>query len=90
MYIPLEKGAGSREEHKKNKRIRLLSILRKVYGRILISRQEIDMKIDEKLNSFRKGRSCMDLMVSVRLLIEKYLAKNGKLYAAFYGATKGL
>lgn len=90
VIVPLYKGKGSKEECKNYRGISLLSIPGKVHARVVTQRlQKItDDKIGEEQGGFRKGRGCVDQIASMRLLVEKYLAKNRKLYAAFMDLEK--
>ncbi len=36
-----------------------------------------------KSRGFRKGRGCVDQIFAVKMLVEEYLGKDKKLYAAF-------
>ncbi len=61
----------------------------KIYGRILIERM---MKITDKSvgdeQGFQKGRGCIDHIFAVKILVEKYLEKDRKLFAAFMDLEK--
>ncbi len=37
---------------------------------------------------FRKGRGCVDQIFAMKMLVEEYLGKNKKLYAAFMDLEK--
>ena len=90
VIVPLYKGKGSKEECKNYRGISLLSVPGKVYARVVVDRLQkvTDDAIGEEQGGFRKGRGCVDQIASMRLLVEKYLAKNRKLYAAFMDLEK--
>ncbi len=70
--------------------ISLLSIPRKVYGKVIMERVQrlTEEKISEEQGGFRKGRRCVDQIFSFRMVVEKILAKGKKLYAAFMDLEK--
>ena len=47
-----------------------------------------ERRISAKQGGFRKGRGCVDQIFTVKMLIEKYLVKGRKLYAAFMDLEK--
>ena len=59
--------------------IGLLSVVGKLYGRVLIKRVRTgtECAIGEEQCGFRQGRGCTDQVFAVRQVCEKYLA-NGK------------
>ena len=68
--VPLYKGKGDVHECSNFRGISLLSVVGKVYGRILINRirDETENVIAEVLNGFRRGRGCTDQI----LLLGRY------------------
>ncbi len=70
---------GNREECNNCRGISLLSVPLKIYERILSERM---MKITG-IGGFRKGRGCIDQIFAIKILVEKYLVKDRKLFAAF-------
>ena len=90
IIIPVYKGKGSRSECGNYRGISLLSIAGKVYGKIVVERvQKItESMISEEQGGFRKGRGCVDQIFSLRIIIEKMLAKGKKVYAAFMDLEK--
>ncbi len=70
--------------------INLLSVPGKVYGRILTERlMEItEGKVTEEQRGFGKGRGCIDQIFAMKRLVEEYLGKDKKLYAAFMDLEK--
>ncbi len=86
----LFKGKGNKEGCKSYRGISLLSVPGKIYGRILNERM---MKITEKIvgdnqGGFLKGRGCVDQIFAMKILVEKYLEKDRKLFAAFMDLEK--
>ena len=81
---------GSKEECKNYRGISLLSIPGKVYGRIMIERVRniTESRIGEEQGGFRKGRGCIDQIFTLRMLVEKHLAKDRKMFAAFMDLEK--
>ena len=59
-----------------SKGISLLSVVGKLYGRVLIKRVRAgtECAIGEEQCGFRQGRGCMDQVFAVRHVCEKYLA----------------
>ncbi len=57
--------------------ISLLSVVGKVYGRVLIERirSKTESVIGEEQCGFRSGRGCVDQLFAVRQIVEKYLGK---------------
>ena len=68
--------------------ISLLSVLGKVYGRVLINRirDKTENVIAEVQGGFRRGRGCTDQIV--RQICEKYLGKGKDVYFAFLDLEK--
>ena len=68
----------------------MLSIPGKVYGRVLVERIKsmTDEQIGEEQGGFRKGRGCMDQVFALKMLIEKKLEKQKKLYVGFMDLEK--
>ena len=70
---------GDRSECSNSRGINLISVVGKLYGRVLIKRvrARTECAIGEGQCGFRQGRGCMDQVFDVRQVCEKYLA-NGK------------
>jgi hypothetical protein len=87
---PLYKGKGARSECKNSRAISLLSVAGKVYARIIIDRisKITESKIGEEQSGFREGRGCIEQIFIIRQLVEKYLEKGKKVYAAFMDLEK--
>ena len=68
--------------------ISLLSVVGKVYGRVLIDRirDKTENVIVEVQGGFRRGRGCTDQIFIVRQICEKYLGKD--VYFAFLDLEK--
>ena len=77
--VPLYKGKSDKCECSNFRGISLLSVVGKLFGRVLIKRVRAGTKcaIREEQCGFRQGRGCMDQVFAVRQVCEKYLA-NGK------------
>ncbi len=62
----------------------------KIYGRILNERmiKITDKNMGDEQGGFRKGRGCVDQIFAVKILVEKYVEKDRKLFAAFMDLEK--
>ena len=69
---------------------KLVSVVRKVYVRILINRirDETENVIAEVQSGFRRGRGCTDQVFIVRQICEKYLRKGKDVYFVFLDLEK--
>ena len=74
--MPLYKGTVGRCESSNSRDISLLSVVGKLYGRVLIKRVRTgtECAIGEEQCGFRQGRGCMGQMFAVRLVCEKHTA----------------
>ncbi len=81
IIVPVYKGKGRNGECGSYRGISLLSIPKKIYGKIITERVQrlTEEKISEEQGGFRKGRGCVDQILSFRLVEEKILAR-GKNY----------
>ena len=72
--VPLYKGKGDMYECSNFRGISLLSVVGKVYGRVLINRirDKTENVIAEVQGGFRRGRGCTDQIFTVRQICEKY------------------
>lgn len=88
--VPLYKGKGDKYECTSYRGISLLSVVGKVYGRILIKRVRgcTEGMIGEEQCGFRSGRGCVDQVFAVRQLCEKYLEKGKGIFWAFMDLEK--
>ena len=77
--VPLYEGKGDKCECDKLRGISLLSVVGKLFGRVLIERirARSECAIGEEQCGFWQHRGCMDQVFAVRQVCEKYLA-NGK------------
>ena len=89
--VPLYKGKGDVYECSNFRGISLLSVVGKVYGRVLINRirdNKTKNVIAEVQGGFRRGRGCTDQIFIVRQMCEKYLRKGKDVYFAFLDPEK--
>lgn len=86
----LYKGKGNREECNNYRGISLLSVPGKTYGRILNEKMMkiTDKSVGDEQGGFQRGRGCVDQTFAVKILVEKYLEKDRKLFAAFMDLEK--
>lgn len=90
VIVPVYKGKGSKSECQNYRGISLLSVVGKLYGRLLINRV-IDITKDQLWDvqsGFMPGRSCADQIFSLQQIVEKALAVNKKVYCAFVDFEK--
>ncbi len=90
IVVPFYKGKGNREECSNYRCISLLSVPGKIYGRILNKRMMkiTDKNVGAEQGGFGKGRGCVDQIFAVKMLVEKYLEKDRKLFAAVMDLEK--
>ena len=83
VIVPLHK-KGSKMTYSNYRGIILLSVSSKVYTRILDSRvrSKMESKVMEMQGGFRRGRSCVDQIFTIRQLSEKVLEKNKQMVTA--------
>ena len=88
--VLLYKGKGDVHECRNFRGISLLSVVGKVYGKILINRisDKTENVIAEVQSGFRRGRGCTDQVFIVRQICEKYLGKGKDVYFAFLDLEK--
>ncbi len=88
IIVPLYKG--NRKECNNYRGISLLSVPGKIYGRILNERmmKRTDKSVGDEQGGFRKDRGCVDQIFAMKILVEKYLEKDRKLFAAFMDLEK--
>ncbi|CAG9108979.1 unnamed protein product [Plutella xylostella] len=82
VIVPLYKGKVSLQTCNSYRGISLLSIVGKLYAKILIERvvKETEEKIWDVQGGFRKGMGCTDQVFSLRSVTEKVLAKQQKVF----------
>ena len=70
--------------------ISLLSVVGKLFGRVLIKRvrERTECEIGEEQCGFRQGRECMDQVFAVRQVCEKYPANEKDVFWAFMDLEK--
>ena len=90
IIIPLFKGKGDVHDCSNYRGISLLSVVGKLYGRILINRikGKTENVISEVQGGFRRGMGCADQTFIVRQICEKYLGKGKDVYFAFLDLEK--
>ncbi|KAI5639199.1 reverse transcriptase (RNA-dependent DNA polymerase) domain-containing protein [Phthorimaea operculella] len=90
VIVPLYKGKGSQLDCKNYRGISLLSVVGKLYAKVLIERvlKETDEKVWDAQAGFRKGMGCTDQVFSLRCITEKFLAKNQKVFCTFVDLEK--
>ena len=86
----LYKGKGDRSDCNNYRGISLLSIVGKVYARIILTRLQTlaERVYPESQCGFRAERSTIDMIFSLRQLQEKAREKQMPLYVAFIDLTK--
>ena len=84
------KGNGDKCECSNSRGIRLLNVVAKLYGTLLINRvrARTDCAIREEQCGFRQGRGCMEQVFAKRQVYEKYLANGKDLFWAFMDLEK--
>lgn len=88
--VTLYKNKGERSDCNNYRGISLLSIVGKVYAKVLLARLQklAEQVYPESQCGFRAGRSTADMIFSVRQLQEKCREQNMPLYLAFIDLTK--
>ena len=88
--VPCYKGKGDKYDCNSYRGICLMSVVGKLYGRVLINRvvKGTEAAIGEEQCGFRKGRGCVDQIFVVRQLCEKFLGKGRDVYFAFMDLEK--
>ncbi len=85
IIVLLYKGKGKRKECNNYRSISLLNVPGKIYVRILDERMMkiTDKSVGDEQGGFWNGRGCVDQIFAVKILLEKYLEKDRKPFAAF-------
>ena len=89
VIVPVYK-KGSRLDCTNYRGISLMSIVGKVFARVLNERVKVltgDKVMDEQ-GGFRLGRGCIDQIFAVKQIVEKIIEKNKKVYMAFVDLEK--
>ena len=81
---------GDQSECENHRGIMLLSVPGKVFNRIMMQRLKtaVDKKLRDHQAGFRKERSCIDQITSLRIIIEQSLEWNASLYVTFVDFEK--
>ena len=76
---------GDQSECENQRGIMLLSVPGKVFNRIMLERLKtaVDKKLRDHQAGFRKERSCIDQITTLRIIIEQSLEWNASLYVTF-------
>ena len=87
--MPLYKGKGDKCECSNSRGISLLSVLVKLFSRVLIKRVRAgaECAIGEEQCGFRQGRGCMDQVFAVRQCV-KSISQMGKMYSGLLWVWK--
>ena len=90
IIVALYKGKGVRSECKNFRGISLLSIPGKVFGKMVIERVRklTCERVWDVQSGFMPGRSCIDQVFSLRMIVEKYLAVDRKVFSVFIDLEK--
>ena len=90
--VPLYKRKGDTCECSKSRSISLLSVVGKLFGRVLIKtvRAGTECAIGEEQCGLRQCRECMDQVFAVRQVCEKYLANGKDVFWAFMDLEKAM
>jgi len=89
QIIPIYK-KGSRLECSNYRGISLLSVVGKVYARVLNDRVKLMTaeKVMDEQGGFKAGRGCIDQIFAVRQIVEKTIEKDRVVYMAFVDLEK--
>ena len=90
--MPLYKGKGDKCKYSNSRGINFLSVVGKLFGRVLIKRVRAgtECATREEQRGFRQGRGCMDQVFAVRRVCEKYLANGKDVFWAFIDLEKAM
>ena len=90
--MPLYKGKGDKCECSNSRGISLLSVVGKLFGRVLIKRVRAgtEYAIGEGKCGFRQGRGCIDQVFAVRQVCEKYLTNGKDVFWGFMDLEKAM
>ena len=88
--VPLYKGKGDKCACSNSRGISLLSVVGKLFGRVLIKRvrARTECAIGEEQCGFRQGRECKDQVFAIRQVCEKYQANGKDVFSAFMNLVK--
>ena len=88
MLVPLYKGKGDVRDCGAYRGVKLLEHGMKVLERVFERRLRAVVDIDEMQCGFMPGKGTVDALFMVRILQEKYMRKNKKLYMCFVDLEK--
>ena len=88
--VPLYKWKDHKCECSNSRGISLLSVVGKLFGRVLIKRVKAgtESSIGKEQCGFRQGEGCMDQVFAIRQVCEKYLANGKDVFWAFMDLEK--
>src|ERR1700755_2886271 len=88
--VPIYKGKGDRMACKNYRGISLLSVVGRIYGRVLVDRvKELTReRVGEEQGGFREGRGCVDQVFTLRTIVEKLREKERVGYVCFMNLEK--
>ena len=88
--VPLNKGNGGKCECSNSRGISLLSVVGKLFGRVLIKRVTAGTEpaIGEEQCGFRQSRGCMVQVFAIRQVCKKYHAKGKDVFWEFMDSEK--
>ena len=90
IIVPIYYKKGSRDECGNYRGISLLSVVGKIYARVVCDslRVLIDAVLMDEQGGFRARRGCVNQIFAVRQVIEKVIEKDKVVYAAFVDLEK--
>ena len=90
--VPMYKGNSDNYECSNSRGISLLSVVGKLFGRVLIKRVRAgtECAIGEEHCRFKQGRECMDQVFAVRQVCRKISNKLERSIVGVYGFRKGI
>src|SRR5215469_2260738 len=88
--VPVDKGRGSKSECGSYRGISMMSVVGKLYGRVVIDRVKnlTEGLVGEEQRGFRKGRGCVDQIFAVKGLCENNREKGREIYLGFMDLEK--
>ena len=86
--IPLYKGKGDSRECNNYRSIKLMAHTMKIYERLINTRLRGIVKLNENQCGFVEGKSTLDAIQSLRILIEKHRENNTDLHMVFIDLEK--
>ena len=88
--VPIYKGKGDKMACKNYRGISLLSVVGKIYGKVLVAKvKELTReRVGEEQGGFREGRGCVDQVFTLRMIGEKLREKDRVGYVCFMDLEK--